>query len=231
MPLPESCKGKPSVTQVISQIWPFEPFMFDRALTSSALRKKGVRQGGVAERCLDIGLSREGVSRSLSDFGKVVHAAAHDLGSCGFTADWAGTPYEGHVASVVRFFKEAGLTAVAQELFVECEDYCGISDGLYRNSRNELVLLDWKTWGAYKYLYGINDFGAKASKESVKKARLQLSMYRRAIGDRFGPIRRQMVVWVNEFGCVPIETEYDVTEFENWKRGKEKAHGLSLPGQ
>ena len=119
------------------------------------------------------------------------------------------------------FFEETGAVALEAEIYLENEEYFGTTDGVYafqHEGETVVGLVDWKTWKAYKYIYGILEDTVKpmkASSSDIKKTGLQLSMYRNLLGQ----IDRQFVIWVKPDGYEVIETKYDLHPYEVWKKG------------
>lgn len=119
------------------------------------------------------------------------------------------------------FFQETGAIAIEAEVYLENDEYFGTTDGIYAfNYKGEWVigLVDWKTWKAYKFIYGILEDPVKpmkASSSDIKKTGLQLSMYSNLLKQ----VNRQFVVWVKPDGYEVIETKYDLTPYEVWKSG------------
>ena len=90
------------------------------------------------------------------------------------------------------------------------------------------VLLDWKTYGAYKYLYGIRqdilkkDGSVNWRKDDFKKLSLQLAMYER--GFRHSETLKDLnidayaVVWVTQHGAFMHPVVPDIKPFEEWAK-------------
>ena len=107
---------------------------------------------------------------------------------------------------------------------MEVEDYYGISDGILRIG-DENVLVDFKTWSAYKPLYGIankilkKDGTPYAKTDDVKKVSLQLSLYKAGLEKRF-KIDRMMAIWFTEQGWFTFDCTDDLTLFHEWNAKK-----------
>lgn len=119
------------------------------------------------------------------------------------------------------FFEETGAVALEAEIYLENEEYFGTTDGVYafkHEGETVVGLVDWKTWKAYKYIYGILEDAVKpmkASSSDIKKTGLKLSMYRNLLGQ----VDRQFIIWVKPDGYEVIETKYDLHPYEVWKKG------------
>lgn len=137
-----------------------------------------------------------------------------------------------------KFFLEHEARGVAAETYITTPEYHGISDGIYSlliNGKRQNVLLDFKTWGAYKYLYGIKQkiLGKNnmpsIDKEKLEKVSLQLSMYRRGydLHEAYKdiPIHAYAVVWVTHIGTFLIPAYHHISPFEEYMK---KQSALSL---
>jgi hypothetical protein len=223
---------KLSVTQIISEIWPFDPKYFNDALLRDALLKKGVVAGGIAD--LSGSLSRTLVMDVLSNFGTQMHACAQDLMLLGKCPSWRGAYLESHVRSLVQFFKDYQVQCVVSERRIEGPEYTGTADGVIlvtdTDGRRKKWVIDWKSWGAYKFIYGILDDKGKSKSGELKKVGLQTSMYAELLEPEFGPFDGLAAIWVHEDGYKVFPLKRDLTPYTQYKMNKNVKSGLSLPG-
>lgn len=107
---------------------------------------------------------------------------------------------------------------------METDEFYGISDGILRIG-DENVLVDFKTWSAYKPLYGIankilkKDGTPYAQTDNVKKVSLQLSLYKKGLQEKY-QIDRLMTIWFTEQGWFTFDCVDDLTLYEEWKQKK-----------
>ncbi len=224
------------------QIYPFDNQFFLKALSQEGMMKKKEKgdlvEGWIADR--NGGLEYARVMDMLSMFWTIVHQAAFDLWTIGFAPKMAGSIYENHLSSLYEFFDTYEAKAVAAEAFIDTPEYCWISDGVYSlkiNWERKNVLLDWKTYGAYKYMYGINQEVRKKDgtpnwrKDDFKKLSLQLAMYSRWFEHtelwKNVRIDSHAVVWVTHEWTFMENVVPNIEPFEEWRR-KKSSTSLSL---
>lgn len=228
-----------SVTQIIGQIWPFDPSFFQGALERDALGKKRLYADGIAAKAGR--LDSKGVSDMLTNFGTQMHACAQDLMLLGTCPSWRGTYLEGHVRNLAEFFRDWDVRCVVSERRTQGPEYHGTCDGVitavdpkdpYQTRKKYII--DFKSWGAYKHIYGIGDDKGKSQSSNVKKVSLQLSMYAELLEPEFGPFDSLMALWVNEEFYKTIPLKRDLAPYLEWKAKKAmeaqaSQSGLFLP--
>ncbi len=226
-------ENKLSVSAIVWEVFPFDndaKDMFKNALSKEGIDRKRMKWEITSWSIADIagGLRYDGVMDTLCTLGTIVHSSAFDLGTLGFCSTFEGTLYEPHVKSVMDFFETTWARTVAWEVFMETEDYYGISDGILNIGwRN--ILVDFKSWTAYKYIYGISNKILKkdgtpyAQTDNVKKVSLQLSLYKAGLVDRF-QIDGMMVIWFTEQGWFTFDCIDDLTPYHEWKASKLKTN-------
>jgi len=183
-----------SVTSIISLREPFDEKSFndwclktgtDNALVSSTSRILG-----------------EKVSNYLDD---------HYRGFKGLSSPPVDKLEEDLVGGMEDFLKEWEI--IETEKYVECRqlNYAGKLDGIIKNkSTNEVLLVDWKTFGAWK------DKPYKRESNKIKHTRWQLTLYNYAMSweDRG---RMAVVVFKND-GAFEIERVKFDEEMMKWTR-------------
>lgn len=229
----------PSVTEVIGQIWPFDPSFFQGALERDSLAKKKLLSDGIAAQAGR--LDSRGVSEMLTNFGTQLHACAQDLMLLGTCNSWRGTYLEGHVRSLKEFFEDWKVSCVVSERKTQGPEYHGTCDGVVMATdpsnpyqTREKLLIDFKTWGAYKHIYGIVDDKGKSQASNVKKVSLQLSMYAELLEPGFGPFDGMIALWVAEDFYKVFRLKRDLSPYIEWKAKKAmearaSESGLILP--
>lgn len=225
---------KLSVTQVLWQIYPFDNKYFLQSLSEEWISKKRnawmLVPGWIAD--LSPSLDYKNLMWMLSQFGTIIHQAAYDLGTLGFTSLKTGTVCENHVKQLVDWFEKNNVRAIKWELFIDCPDYCGISDWLYLINW-QVWLIDFKTFWAYKYIYWIRDtvefdkhWNAKLAKHDAEKVPVQLAMYDNWLKyhEVYSSIKVQKywVLWITENGCYLVELQPNLQPFLDWKESKNK---------
>ena len=222
-------KNKSSVTQILWEIFPFDQDMKTMFMDSLAeewinkKRSKGmITSGSISD--LAWGLRYDDVMKMLTTLWTIVHSSAFDLWTLGFCNTFEWTIYEPFVVSVYNFFKETWATTVAWEVFIETDDYYWVSDWILKiNWQN--ILVDYKTWTAYKSLYWIEnkilkkDWTPYAKTNDVKKVSLQTSMYKQWLISKY-EIHWMKAIWFTEQWYFMFDLEDDLTIFEEWKQSK-----------
>lgn len=188
-------------------------------MTADRIRHK-VLPNGIAA-AVDGGLSRKYLLETLNELGTTVHAAAREYSTIGFSNRWEGAPFEPYVKAVHDFLDKGQYVMEESEVYAECDEYRGTSDAIARHVRTgNRFVIDWKTWGAYKPLYGLREDKSKGVMDKVKKTGLQLSLYRRMLEPAYGPFHGQLVFHVTADGVHVYEAPYDLTAWEEWKRSQ-----------
>lgn len=220
--------NKHSVTQILWEIYPFDQdmqTMFMQTLWKESIDKKRLKGDITSGSIADVAwsLRYDDVMHMLCTLWTTVHSCAFDLWTLGFCNPFKDTAYESYVNSVIQFFSDTGAVTIAWEVFIETEDYYGISDGIVRmNNKNYLV--DFKTWTAYKGLYGIankilkKDGTPYSRTKDLPKVSLQLSMYKAWLKDY--QIDGMMAIWFTEQWYFTFECTEDLTLFQEWKTKK-----------
>ena len=215
---------KPSVTQIVAEIFPTDPLMFQQALSAEGLARKREKlellPGWIAEQVTH--LNAADVMFLLSSFGSIIHSIAFDRGLLGIQYKNHAPILQRHVSSLERFFQETWAKLIMWETTVETDDYTGTCDWVLQwNWKNYLI--DWKTWTAYKYIYWIKNAILKKNwepysrKQDVDKVSLQLSLYREPLEKRIR-IDWMLVLWITEQWVFYWTCEYNLDLFYEWKR-------------
>lgn len=217
---------KPSVTQIVAEIFPTDPLMFQQALSAEGLSKKREKgeldPNGIAGQAWF--LNSEDVMFMLSSFWSIIHNIAFDRGLLGIQYDQKQNILYRHIIWLERFFQETWARLIMWEKTVETDDYTGTCDWVLQwNGKNYLI--DWKTWTAYKYIYGIKNSILKKNgepysrKPDIDKVSLQLSMYREPL-EKIIHIDWMLVIWVTEQWVFYWTCEYNLDLFYDWKKRK-----------
>lgn len=221
--------NKPSVTQILWQIFPFDQdmqTMFMNAIWQEWIDKKRskgeITSWSIADQAW--ALRYNDVMKMLTTLWTIVHSSAFDLWTLWFCNDFKDTLYEPYINSVNQFFKDTWATTVAWEVFIETEDYYWISDWIL-NIHWRNILVDFKTWTAYKYLYWIankilkKDGTPYSKTDDIKKVSLQLSMYKPGLIDKY-KIDWMMVIWFTEQWYFTFDCVDDLTLYNEWRKNK-----------
>jgi hypothetical protein len=209
-------------------IWPFDPSNWERTLTADKVRAKALPNGMAAR--IDGGLDRERLLETLNCLGTTVHAAARQSQAYGFARTWEGTPFARHVKSLLDFLAQGEYILEAAEVFGECEEYRGTSDGILRHVRSgNRYLIDFKTWAAYKFLYGLLEGKARSVTDKLEKVSVQLSLYRRMLEPKHGPFHGLLALHVTEHGVTVYPVPYDLRPYEAWLKSKAQDVTESIP--
>lgn len=215
---------KPSVTQIVAEMFPTDPLMFQQALSAEGLARKREKleliSGWIAEQVTH--LHAPDVMFLLSSFWSIMHNIAFDRGLLGIQYKSHAKILERHVAWLERFFQETWAKLIMWETTVETDDYTGTCDWVLQwNGKNYLI--DWKTWTAYKYIYWIENKILKKNwepysrKPDVDKVSFQLSLYRVPLEKRIR-IDGMLVIWITEQWVFYWTCEYNLDLFHEWKR-------------
>lgn len=230
-------RNKPSVTEILSDMYPMPKGVFEEALSFEKLSIKHEKgeliKWWVAHQAMELHVPD--VMNMLTTVGTLVHSVAYDIGTLWLSPyhkDTAATPF---INSLLAFFDTYWAYAIHAEASFECEEYRWTTDGIYciidpKTHEEEYVILDWKTWGAYKYLYGI-DMGKPLVKSSdKKKVSVQLSMYQKMFDPQFEwiyhyrgktyPIAKRIAVWIRPDGYQVIDCKNEYSLYEEWKNVK-----------
>lgn len=184
-----------SVTEIVGMMYPFNEDAFRR---------------WAEFKCL----SADRVTEEAQRIGTLAHSWVQNrvLG----IADWADVPpltgrEENYLRAAERFVSEVDI--VESERVVYSDEY--LFAGTF-DARDEDVLYDIKTWGAWKGAY-------KRDKKKLEKVAVQLSMYRCALGE---DLDIAVAIFLPD-GNVSIE-ELDVTDaWQKWIRdNRELLDGL-----
>ena len=216
--------SKLSVTQIVWKIYPTNPDMFTNALSRESLDKKREKgeliEWGIADRAGE--LRKDDVMKTLNQFGTTIHTQAQTLGLIGYI-EWNGLD-DPYMKSLTKFFNDYKVNLLSSEIFIETDEYCGTADAIVelttKAGTRRKYLLDWKTWWAYKYIYGIHHDIVKkngepyAQTQNLKKAQLQLSMYRNGLNEL---VDDMAVVWITSVGYFFFPLEYNLKPYIEWR--------------
>lgn len=217
---------KPSVSKIVSEIFPTDPHMFQDALNSDALEKKLLKweliNWGIAFKSKY--LDANSVMDSLTSFGTHIHSIAFDKGILGI--EYPQLPlFQNHVKELYRFFQENNFKMIYWEKHIETDEYTGTVDAVFQQNWLNYAV-DFKTWTAYKYLYGFQNNilkknGQPYSRSSdIKKVSLQLSLYKDWLEAAWIPIHWLKVIWITEQWLFVFDCNYDISLYEQWKKNK-----------
>lgn len=178
-----------SVTEVLSNIFPYNNKFFLQSLSKEWMRKKKARWElvvwGIADKAGYI--NYDNLMDNLTNFWSMMHLYAY--------TKWAwlnvlSLPdnYWPYVKWLDDFFKRYKVSTIVGEHLVRTEDYSGTFDALLKltlpwTDKEIIVLADFKTWKYYKDFYGIENRILKRNwtpyweEWSLKKVWVQASMY------------------------------------------------------
>jgi hypothetical protein len=102
-----------------------------------------------------------------------------------------------YVESVYKCISDLKPEFIYSEKFLDWDEYCGTFDALWRVN-GKRVLIDFKTWGAYKYAYWHDIRMYKkglpqVTKDDLAKVQLQLSLYADILWE---PIDELWAIWI-----------------------------------
>lgn len=210
---------KPSVTQIVEKIYPTDPYMFQKAIDYDGLKKKREKgqlvPGGIAEK-VDI-LDSDKVMKMLWLFWTIIHSQAFDIWMLwlpGLNIDIS----QYHIKSLQDFFNNYRPKYLSGEKAVETEYYTWTLDAILEIDGKK-ILVDYKTYSAYKYIYWIENNILKKNWEPysisdrLKKVSLQLSMYNYWLQQENISIDEQWLVWITEFWYFVYPVEYNLDPF------------------
>lgn len=232
--------AKLSVTQILWRIFPFDNKYFLLSLSKAWIDKKRVtgmiKQWWIADVAGE--LDYDNLMWMLSQFGTIIHQAAYDLWTIWFTSLKKWTICEKHIKSLIDYFESNKVKALKGEIYIECEEFRWISDWLYWINWR-LWLLDFKTFGAYKYIYWIEDtieydkqWKVKLAKHDAEKVPVQLWMYDYWLQSNplldWLSIQHYWVLWITENGCFLIEVQPNIKPYLDWRDAQGSTKKLSI---
>ncbi len=126
-----------------------------------------------------------------------------------------------YAKSVRECFEKVKPEVLMFEKYIETDEYCGTFDSLWKvNGRN--ILVDYKTFDAYKYMYGYVTEMYENGKSTVKKdtlikTALQLSLYAEGLEQNHPEIHVDdlWVVWFTPYGYHIFPVPRDLTLYYN----------------
>lgn len=215
---------KPSVSQIVAEMFPTDPTFFQMALSAESIQKKKqdwvIKPGSIADQVTH--LQSNDVMFMLNTFGTIIHSVAFDRGLLGISYPQKPNILANHIRWIEEFFIKTGARLIIWETCVETEDYTGTLDWVLEWN-GKYYIIDWKTWTAYKYIYGFENSILKKNWEpysrtpDIKKVGFQLSLYREPLEKRI-KIDGMLVLWVTEHWVFYWECEYNLELFYEWKR-------------
>ncbi len=125
-------------------------------------------------------ISLEEYMKEASEWWTYVHKAMEDLWN------WKKLrcrKYKDIVQSGIDFHNDFSPTNNKSEVYVKCKEYQWTLDRLCTITK-EWWILDWKSYGLAKAKFGLTNTYKKPY-DKLKKARLQLSLYNRALGYKY----------------------------------------------
>lgn len=113
-----------------------------------------------------------------SSWGRYVHKELEK-----FALTWRSTwkKYRNYVEAGIRWAKDYDVKFVSTETYVRWKNYQGTCDAVVE-IEGERWVIDWKSWGLAKDKFGIpQPEKYRKPSDKLKKARLQLSLYGKAL--------------------------------------------------
>jgi len=224
--MPQQKTKKPSVSQIVGEIFTTDPRMFQEALSAEMIAKKKqdwvILPGSIADNVTH--LEYQDVMFMLSMFWTIIHSIAFDKWLLGITYPIKDNILKPHINHLYNFFETTWAVLVLWETCVETDEYTWTLDGVILWDW-KYYLIDWKTWTAYKYIYGFKNAILKknwepyARTQDIKKVSLQLSLYREPLEKRI-KLDWMLVFWITEQWVFFWKCEYDLTLYNKWKRRK-----------
>jgi hypothetical protein len=152
----------PRVSQIVEFAYPFKDE--DRERFLEWLWKKWVEYVDYME--------------EASSWGRYVHWA---LEKFILTWEWNWKKYKGYVKGWIDFLNSGEYEVIATEYYVRCKNYQWTIDLIVRRKSDwKYWILDWKTYWLAKHKFWIPSLYRKPY-DKLKKASLQLSLYRKAV--------------------------------------------------
>lgn len=217
---------KISVSQIVSEIFPTDPNFFAMALSAESIQKKkqdwAIKPGSIADQVTH--LIHTDVMFMLNTFGTIIHNIAFDAGLLGIKYPIKDNILWRHIKALHDFFEATGARLIMWETCVETEEYTGTLDWVLEWNW-KYYLIDWKTWTAYKHIYGFENAILKKNWEpysrtpDIKKVSVQLSLYREPL-EKIIRIDGMLVLWVTEHKVFHWECEYNLDLYNEWKQRK-----------
>lgn len=217
---------KPSVSKIVAEIFPTDPTFFQIALSAETIAKKKqdgvILPGSIADQVTH--LDSNDVMFMLTTFGSIIHNVAFDRGLLNINYPVRNNVLQHHIQALYDFFNKTWARLILWETCVETEEYTGTLDWVLEWN-GKYYLIDWKTWTAYKYIYGFENAILKKNWEpysrtpDIKKVSLQMSMYREPLEKQI-KIDGMFVLWVTEKWVFYWECEYNLDLYYEWKKRK-----------
>lgn len=114
--------------------------------------------------------------KEASSWGTYVHKAMEVFW---ITWKWRWKKYKDIVNSWIQFYYDKWVKLIEAEKYIKCKEYQGTLDWIVTIDWEEYII-DWKTYGLAKMKYWISSTYRKPY-DKLKKAKLQLSLYNRAL--------------------------------------------------
>jgi len=144
-------------------------------------------------------IKEEDYHREACDVGTFVHLQMENyiMNEPLYEEDFLYNKHVREIEAWIRFMKEYKLTDMQTEIYCcdEYNRYQGSIDLSAITADWKKVLIDWKTWGIAKKMFGLPNRTTKPYSK-LKKVALQLSLYAKALWD----IDEVWVVWLHEEG-------------------------------
>ena len=218
-----------SVTQIISQVYPFnvrQPSRnyFQESLDYKKLSTKDLVPNSISHKAMQLDAPQ--TLRVLNSYGSFAHRMAKRL-SHGHTVKVNDDLLTGIGISLAKFYKAYSVTPILNEwTFSLPGEYWGTLDMVceieWHNVRR-ICVLDFKTYALYKDLYGIpHDDKPNTALKKLKHVWLQVSMYTHAVrtlrpeifGDRGCML---LLAWLTPEWVFVYELEEDITPYKKWR--------------
>ena len=125
-------------------------------------------------------ISLEAYIKEASEGGTYVHKAMEDYGNC---VPFKWRKYRSIVLSGINWHKDYSPIKNKSEVYVKCKEYQWTLDRLC-SINWEWWIIDFKSYGLAKAKFKLPNVYKKPY-DKLKKARLQLSLYNRALGYKY----------------------------------------------
>lgn len=159
---PKYTPDLPRVSQIVESVYPFIGNAKDR----------------FEDWLMANDITVEEYMKEASEGGTYVHTAMEEYAK---TWIWRWKKYKKIVDAWIQFHKDTWIITLASEHYIRTSQYQGTIDRIAEYNW-EVWILDWKTFWLAKHKFGLPIPKYKKPYEKLKKARLQLSLYARAMG-------------------------------------------------
>ncbi len=213
-------KKKKSVSKIVSAIFPFnesDKLRWYKTMDKKTTAKK-IAEGQIYAESL---IHKQGyatpqvLNALLLNLGTYIHFLARTHGHLDYTPN-IPVIYD-YAKSVRECFEKVQPEVIMFEKYIETDEYCGTFDSLWRvNGKN--ILVDYKTFDAYKYMYGYvtemyTNGKPNVKKDTLIKTGLQLSLYAKGLEQQHPDLKVDAlwVVWFTPFGYHIFPVDRDLS--------------------